>query len=123
MSAQGNARMLLLGTDTAGTIAGVTTGTSVWVDAGGYNHIAVFLSSIGTTSGGTVLIEEADWDVRQDAPYGDTAAIIATVAASTFSGTATVTSKSGPSCFGFVRVRISSAITGGGSMFASIRLS
>jgi hypothetical protein len=116
------ARVLLLGTDTAGTIVGVTTGASIPVNLQAPGSLSIYLTSIGTTSGGTILIEEADYDQDKDAPYTGTWGTIQTISASTFTGGAQLpVHVVGPVAYGFIRVRISSAITGGGTITAAAR--
>jgi hypothetical protein len=116
------ARVLLLGIDVAGTITGVTTGTSQPIAMQRPGSLSIYLTSIGTTSGGTVLTEEADYDPDKDNPYSGTWSTISSVAASTFTGGAQVAIHIvGPVAYGFIRVRISSAITGGGTITAAAR--
>ena len=116
-------RALLLGTDTAGTYAGVTAiGSSRPIDASSYSLLTFYLTSIGVTSGGTVIIEEADWDPAIDMPYSGTWGALQTISASTFTGGATLPVKISPNCYGFVRVRVSATITGGGSVVATLRM-
>lgn len=116
-----NARVLLLGTDTGGTYAGVTTGTSQPIHATTMQSLSFYLASIGTTSGGTVLLEEADWG-GPDVPYSGTWSQIASIAASSFTGGAQIAYHISPNSYAYVRARISSAITGGGSIWASLRM-
>lgn len=124
-------RILLLGTEvtydtTAAAnptyaITGVTTGTSIPIDRRTHGIIAVYLRSIGTTSGGTVIVEEADWG-EWEAPYSGTWAQLASIAASSFTGGAqAVWRPTVDSAFGWIRVRISSAITGGGTITVAAR--
>jgi hypothetical protein len=115
-------RVLLLGTDTAGTYAGVTAGTSQYVFPKGHELITFYFQSVGTTSGGTVLIEEADFDPATDKGYEGTWSQVASVSASTFTGTVMLAQHYGPNAWGAVRVRISSAITGGGNIIVSLRM-
>ena len=106
-------QLLLLGTfstDTS-TYTGVTTGTSQPIRVSAADELVFYLESVGTTSGGTLLIEEASRD-----NYSGTWSQIASVAASTFTGTTQVAYHIAPNCYGFVRVRISSDITGGGKV-------
>lgn len=115
-----NTRILLLGTENAdSTVVGVTTGTSQPIDMALHGVITIFLRSVGTTSGGTVLIEEADWGA-QEMPYNGTWSQIASIAASSFTGGAQVAAHISDSSYRWVRVRISSPITGGGSVLASM---
>ncbi len=114
-------RMVLLGTDNDdGTVTGVTTGTSVPVNRAGVGILSIYLRSIGTTSGGTILIEEAEWGPNEHV-YSGTWSVIATVSASAFTGTAQQAYHVTNCAYGFVRVRISSTITGGGTVYAAMR--
>lgn len=117
-------RMWLLGSDpiVAGTVTptGVTTGTSQWIDYKSHGIITFYLRSIGVTSGGTILIEEADWGPNEQ-PYSGTASVIATIAASSFSGGAQIAYHVTDSAYGYLHARISSPITGGGSVMISLR--
>lgn len=117
-------RILLLGTSVAGVMTGVTVvGASQPVDASQQNQLTAFLTSIGTTSGGTILLEEADWDPSKDLPYAGTWSTITTFTASSFTGGAqSVFHTTAPAVFAFVRFRISVAITGGGSITAALRM-
>jgi hypothetical protein len=106
-------------------LSGVTQGTSAPVNAVGYPTFVVFFSSVGTTSGGALVIEEADW--RDDPPdaeqiYTSTWSTIATVNANTFTGGAQVAVHGQYTGYAFLRVRVSSPITGGGTVSAAIRL-
>ncbi len=122
MPGTSQSRTLLLGTDVAGVITGVTTGTSQPVNAAQQNQLSFFLASQGVTSGGTILIEEADWG-DQDLPYTGTWSQITSISASSFSaGAQTAYHTTAPAAFGFVRVRISAAITGGGTITAVLRM-
>jgi len=96
--------------------AGSTAGTSVALDRSEYELLSFYFTSAGTTSGGTILIEEADWDDLTETPYTGTWSQIASIAASSFTGGAQVAYHISPTSVGFVRVRISSAITGGGTI-------
>lgn len=95
---------------------------SMPVDISAYPHNTVYLRSTGTTSGGNVTIEEADWDEQSGVPYGGTWSVIVVVAASTFTGGAQLAYHlPAPSAYAWLRVRVSDAITGGGSVSASLR--
>src|SRR2546426_96618 len=119
-------RILLLGTeftvDAFGNktyaIAGVMTGASQPILREVDGLLSFFFRSIGTTSGGTVLIEEADWG-PWEAPYSGTWSTLLSIAASTFTGGAQVAVHLQDASYGYVRVRISSDITGGGSILVS----
>jgi hypothetical protein len=81
---------------------------------------------VGTTSGGTVTIEEADWDPFDSAQIysGTWSAIGSAVAASTFTGGAQVALHlPAPAAYAFVRARITGTITGGGTISVALRAS
>lgn len=85
-------------------------------------EITIVLQSNGTTSGGTLQIEEAYYPctVGSDGPVytGTWSAIGSAITASSFSGTAQqVVHIIGCSCWA-VRVRVATTITGGGSVTA-----
>ncbi len=115
-------QVLLLGTDTAGTVAGVTTGMSRFVPCEGANLITIFLRSIGTTSGGNVQIEEADWLPSEQIYTGTWSPIGAAIAASSFTGGAMLATHLTNSAYAFLRVRVSADITGGGTIIATLRM-
>ncbi len=117
-----NTRIVLLGTEpsSTGIPIGVTSGISQPVDMSVHGIITIYLTSIGTTSGGTVLIEEADFTAITQ-PYSGTWSQITSIAASTFTGGAQLAYHVADGAYGSVRVRISSAITGGGSITAVLR--
>jgi hypothetical protein len=107
--------------DARGLDAAVTTGTSFQVDASGYRDITFYLQSNGTTSGGTVILEEADFGPT-DVPYTGTWSQIASVSASTFTGSAQLAYHvTAPTAFAFIRARIGSTITGGGTVTIVLR--
>lgn len=121
MSQVTSSRILLLGVENAdGSVNGVTSGQSQPIPRDNDGIIVVFLRSLGTTSGGIIIIEEADWG-PQESVYSGTWSQIASVAASSFTGGAQLAVHVMDSSYGWVRVRISSAITGGGSIMASMR--
>lgn len=115
-------RILLLGTEpsSTGIPVGVTTGVSRPIDMSLHGIVSVYLRSIGVTSGGTILIEEADY-TETTQPYSGTWSQVATISASTFSNGAQSASHITDSAYGFLRVRISADITGGGSITAVLR--
>ncbi len=115
-----NTRILLLGTEVAGIVAGVTTGTSRPIDMSLHGIVSVYLRSIGTTSGGTILIEEADYTEATQV-YSGTWSQVATISANSFTGGAQTCNHISDAAYGFLRVRISSDITGGGWITAVLR--
>lgn len=120
MPTTASSRILFLGTENAdSSVTGVTVGTSIPLARPTDGTLTFYLRSIGTTSGGTILIEEADWGDRE-APYSGTWSQIASIAASSFTGGAqTAYHINSDNSFRYVRVRISAAITGGGSVLVS----
>jgi len=109
----GPARSVLLDT--------VTTGAGQF-DASSYQALTFYLSSVGTTSGGVVSIEEADWNPSGGSPYTGTWSVITTVNASSFTGGVQLAYHvSSPTAFAFVRARVSSTITGGGTISVVLR--
>ncbi len=115
-------RRILLGTpDLSKT--GVTTGTSLATNVAGYTYLTVYYTSFGTTSGGTIILEEADYsdDPATNPPYTGTWSQIESRSISSFTGSVTLAVHLSPSAFAWVRVRISSDVTGGGSIMVVLR--
>lgn len=113
---QGQRRVPLLTTVTADETQSMPIDCSAW------RYHTVYLKSTGTTSGGSITIEEADWDILSEVPFGGTWSIIgAAIAASTFSGGAQIAVHLPAAAYGWIRVRVDAAITGGGSVSASLR--
>lgn len=105
---------VLLDSATPGT--GVTSGTSKPFQViGGHRDVCITYTSIGTTSGGTILIEESD-----NPNYTGTWSQIASTSASSFTGGAKLCVHVQLGAGLWVRVRVSSSITGGGTILASI---
>ena len=95
----------------------VTTGTSVPFQVLGTNHrdVTVTFTSEGTTSGGTIIIEESDLP-----SYTGTWSQLLSQAASGFTGTVKLCAHIELGAGLWVRARVSSAITGGGTAIVSI---
>jgi hypothetical protein len=112
----------LLGTfNQDGTVTGVTaTQSSQPIQSDNRGLVTVFLRSVGATTGGTVLIEEADWGPLE-LPYSGTWSTVLSQAASGFTGGVQLAVHAPVAAFAWYRVRISSTITGGGSVLASGR--
>lgn len=98
---------------------GTTTG--IPIDPQGRDTVVFYFVSTGTTSGGTLLIEEADYDPTGPV-YAGTWSTIATVLASSFTGGAQIAYHVSPNSYSFIRVRISGAITGGGSVAVTLKM-
>jgi hypothetical protein len=128
MSQVTSSRVLLLGIDqsvnplTGAAIpaSGVTSGQSIAIPRENDGILSFYFRSIGTTSGGTLLIEEADWG-DQEKDFAGTWSTISTVLANSFTGGAQLAVHIADCSYGYVRVRISSPITGGGSVMVSLR--
>ncbi len=94
--------------------------TSAVRDVSPFNCLVVCLTGTGTTSGGVITIEEAD-----EITHAGTWSLITTVNASDITGGKTflyhVAGGGGIFAFGALRVRISDAITGGGTVAAVLR--
>lgn len=78
----------------------------------GIRDVTVYLYGSGTVSGGTIVIEEA-----HSSSYGGTWGVLSTITASTLNGALQAVHVSG--LVAALRIRISSAITGGGSIGAT----
>lgn len=117
----GPLRAVLLGDPTTAT--GVTTGTSTPIDCSGYSKLTVYYQSLLTTSGGTLILEEAEYSQQplQEPAYTGTWSQIESRAASSFTGGVQLAFHTQISAYAWVRVRISSDITGGGSVIVTLR--
>lgn len=114
-------RVLLLGTESSsGAPIGVTAGTSQPVDMSLHGLLSIYLTGTGTITGGTILIEEADY-ANPAVGYAGTWAQLGTVTATGLTAGAQLVTHLVDASYGFVRVRISAAITGGGSITAVLR--
>lgn len=100
-------------------LSAVTTGTGQ-LDVSNYTYVTFFLQSNGTTSGGTVSLEEADYDPTSGT-YSGTWSVITAINASTFTGGAQTAYHIQASAMAVVRARISSNITGGGTVSVTLR--
>ena len=99
-------------------------GPSLAVDVSSYLNITIYITDNGTTSGGNIIVEEADWDPgpnSQQQNYVGVWSAITTIAASTLStGAQTAYHLPSPACYANVRVRLT-AITGGGTVSVVLR--
>lgn len=77
--------------------------------------VTIVIQGNGTTTGGTVLIEEAFWPEDQEV-YAGTWSLLATVDPNDVSGGKQKAYHFSPNSYWAIRTRISSAITGGGSV-------
>lgn len=93
-----------------------TAGTSQPLDRSEYPSLSFYFTSVGDTTTGNILIEEADWDPETEAVYSGTWSQVATIATSTFTGGAQVAYHLSPNNYGFVRVRINTTVSSGGTI-------
>lgn len=118
-------RVLLLGSvDSAtGTYTYVTSGTSTPQDLAAFSKWSVFVQSDGgTIAGGVLTIEEADYDPSLGPGYGGAWSSITTV---TLTGLSAAIGQSAyhssEASYAFVRVRLSTTVSGGGKVIVSMR--
>src|SRR5262245_12309744 len=118
----GAAQIILLGTidPVTKTLVGVTSGVSLPIDRSNHLYNTIAMMGIGTLTGGTILIEEADW-VPPAMPYSGTWSTLQTVQANTLTGGAQVLVHLAASAYAYLRVRIGSAATGGGTLAVLMR--
>lgn len=104
--------------DTVSAASG--TGTSRPLRTHGADEVVFYFQSNGTTSGGTLKIEEAAWIDSGAAPEavytGTWSQIGSDISASSFSGNAQLGYHIPVTSYSYVRVRISADITGGGTV-------
>jgi hypothetical protein len=105
----------------------VTTGTSVAVDVSGYRDLSIYLAGSGTINAGTLIVEEADYNVT-----GPDYIMVppATWSAVTGSNPLACTEVTGglqkayqlpPGAYAYIRVRVGTTVSGGGSITVSLR--
>jgi len=100
--------------ETLQSLATTGNGTAFTANPVAQNHTVV-VTGVGTISGGTVSIEEADTE-----SYTGTWSVLATITASALTGGAQqITHIAG--LLQAVRARVSSNITGGGTISASLK--
>lgn len=112
------AYLMLLGTANAdGTFTGVSADetTSVSIPGGQHRSFALAVIGNGTIASGVLTIEEALWTETQT-PYEGTWSAIATVNAADVTGGAQKVVHLNPTTLANTRVRISTAIGGGGGI-------
>jgi hypothetical protein len=87
-------------------------------DCIGCTHLAVYVLGVGTTSGGVLTVEEAVWDDDKQVDKSATWSSITTINASDASAGVYKAVHLTVAGYGFVRVRVSTAISGGGVIYA-----
>lgn len=98
------------------------SGTSVPVNVQGRDEIVIYFQSNGATTGGTLFIEEADYDQEGPVYAGTWSKIGPTITANDFTGTAMQAAHVSPNTYSFIRVRIATDITGGGTVTATLKM-
>lgn len=106
--------MQSLSVDTIKIFDAVTAGTGRPIATKGRDEIVFYVQGNGTTSGGTMKIEEAAYDPNDGVYSGTWSQIGADISASALSGQSAF--HVSPNTYNHLRFRISSAITGGGSV-------
>lgn len=116
-------RTVALGTFSGGAYTYVTSGTSQPVNAQNYQYLTVAVRADGgTISAGVITVEEADYAAGQESVYSGTWSAISTIDLTTLSTlTAQAVYHFPTAGYGFVRVRVSTAVTGGGKVIAVVR--
>ena len=118
MSNVGPSRIVLLGSDNP--VAGVTSGQSQAIQRFDDGVLSFYIRGIGTVSTGTLIIEEADIAPNEQ-DYTGTWSQIASITLSALTGGAQQAYHIVDSSYGYVRVRLSAAVTGGGSAYVVLR--
>jgi hypothetical protein len=106
---------MLLGSSSEGTVTGVTSGTSPAINRLGAEEVSLYVRGSGTITGGTLLIEEADYG-DDESPYSGTWSQLTSIACSDVTGGAQKGVHLNLGAYGYLRARISSAVTGGGAI-------
>jgi hypothetical protein len=99
-------------TSLSAATADETLGTPL--NARGMEYISAYVEGTGTISGGVITIEEASYEASTT--YAGTWSELETVDASMVTGGAQLAVHLQPGAYGFIRARVSTAITGGGSV-------
>ena len=82
----------------------------------GYTYLSAVVQGTGTTSSGVLTIEQAAYDGNKEPAYGGTWSTITTLNASDVTGGAQKFYQFTPAAYGWVRLRISTVIGGGGTV-------
>lgn len=116
--------IMLLGTaNPDGTFTGVSADetTSMAIPPGQHMASAIVVIGNGTTSSGVLTYEEAYWNPQTQMPYSGTWSAITTVNASDVTGGAQKVIHVAPNALFAQRVRITTAIGGGGGISVALR--
>jgi hypothetical protein len=84
----------------------------------GNTQITVYVLGLGTTSGGVLTVEEASWDPLSQQDNATTWSEVTTINASSASAGVVAAVHLEPGAYDWLRVRISTAISGGGTISA-----
>ena len=101
----------------AGTITDETP--SIPLNVQGYRDIAVYLKGTGTINAGVVVVEEADYNPKTE-PIPSAWATLYSFDADDTTGGATVSTHLPTAAYSFIRLRVTTAIGGGGSVEAAV---
>ncbi len=99
-------------------------GTSRPVNVEGRDEIVFYFSSVGTgtTTGGTLVIEEADYAPEGPVYAGTWSQIGPTITANDFTGTKQQAVHVSPNAYANLRVRVATTITGGGGITVVLKM-
>lgn len=103
-------------------ITAANTGTSIPINVQGRDGLVFYFTSTGTTSGGTLKIEEAYYDDPGPVYSGTWSQIGPTINANDFTGGAQQAVHVSPNAYRNVRVRVATDITGGGSVSVVLKM-
>lgn len=98
------------------------TGTSRPIKVHGRDEVVIYFQSNGTTSGGTLVIEEASYPDTGPVYSGTWSTIGSAINASSFTGTAQIAYHISPNSYDYIRVRIATDITGGGTVTVRMKV-
>ncbi len=104
-------------------ITAATQGISAPIRVNARDEVTFYFKSAGTTSSGTFKIEEADYDADSEPVYSGTwSQVLSDVLASAFTGTAQQAVHIPTSAYGYLRVRQTVDVGGGGSVTVVARI-
>ncbi len=103
-------------------ITAATQGISAPVNVEGRDELVFYFSSTSTTSSGTFKIEEGDFDPADGVYSGTWSQIGSDVLASAFTGGAQQAVHISPNAYGWVRVRQTVNVGGGGSVSVVLKM-
>lgn len=96
-------------------LSAVTTGTGAAIDCSDSQIITLFITGAGTITGGTLVIEESD-----KSTFSGTWSTVQTFSLTVLSGGAVLAFHQ-QGAFGYLRGRLTSNVTGGGTITVTVR--